>query len=642
MFDAIFTPIKIGKFEVKNRIIFPPISTNFADENGYVTDRMIYHYEKRAMGGAGLIIVENVCFDFPGGRHGAYQPRIDDPKFIRGFKRLADAVHRYGARISAELTHPGAFADLRFNGGLTPMGPSRISLRKDRGFVREMSEEDIIYIVDKISDAALYLKEAGFDSVEVQGAHGLLVNQFLSPLTNHRNDRYGGSIENRTRIAKEIIEAIKRKTGDDFPVTIRLAVHEFKNGGIDLYKEGGEIAKLMEKYGYAMIQADLGLGDKEKRLEPIMYKETWRSYMAEEVKKHVSLPVAAVGMIRNPESAENLIKSGKADMVVLGRTLIADPFWPDKARKGEVKLIRRCIGCNECVKARHDDDIPLRCATNPEVGLLYTESVIEKALNPKKVMIIGGGPAGLEAARILGMRGHKVILYEKEDKIGGALKIAAVPPGKSKIKWLIEYYSEVLKLTPNVEIRLGESANKKIIEQEAPDFVVVATGSVPIFVNTGCKNTFRYTDVLEGKVIFKNENIIVGGGGLVGCETALYLASQGNRVTILEMLPDVAREMETLSRKALLRELKENNVRIYTKRRIKRMGNKKVYVENIETEKEEIFYGKLVVAFGGKPNNSIVSIIEELEIPFEVIGDAKAVRKIADAISEGYRLGKML
>ncbi len=642
MFDSVFTPINIGKMRVRNRVIFPPISTNFADENGYVTDRMIYHYEKRAMGGAGLIIVENVCFDYPRGRHGAYQPRVDDPKFIRGLKRLAEAVHRYGAKISAELTHPGMFADLRFNGGLTPMGPSRIPLRRDKGFVREMTAEDIAYLLEKISDAALYLREAGFDSVEVQAAHGLLVNQFLSPLTNHRKDEYGGSVEKRSRIARDILDAIRKKAGEDFPVSVRLAVHEFKDGGIDLYKDGVQIAKLLAEYGYQMIQADLGLGDKEKRLEPIMYKEAWRSYMAEEVKKHVSIPVAAVGMIRNPETAEELIKSGKADMVVVGRTLIADPFWPQKVRKGEVVLIRRCIGCNECVKARHDDDVPLRCATNPEVGLSYTDSLIERALNPKKILIIGAGPAGLEAARILGMRGHDVVLYEKENRIGGALNIAAVPPGKSKIRWLIDYYSNVLKTMSNVEIHLGESANRKTIEKEAPDFVVVATGSVPIFISTGCRNTFRYTDVLEGKVNLEDEEVIVGGGGLVGCETALYLASRGNRVTILEMLTDVAREMETLSRKALLRELEKNNVKIFTSRRIKRMENRKVYVENIETEEEEIFHGKLVVAFGGKPNNAIVGIIEELEIPYEVIGDAKAVRKIADAVSEGYRLGKML
>ncbi len=639
MFEMLFSPIKIGKLELRNRIIFPPISTNFADETGHVTDRMIYHYEKRAEGGAGLIIVENICFDFPAGRHGAYQPRIDHPKFIKGFKRLADAVHRFGAKISGELTHSGMFADLRFNGGLAPMGPSRVPLRKDRGFVREMSEEDIKLIVEKTSNAALYLREAGFDSVEIQGAHGLLVNQFLSPLTNKRKDGYGGSIENRSRIAREIIEAIRKKAGEDFPVTIRLAVHEFVQGGIDLQRDGKELARLMEEYGYAMVQADLGLGDKEKRLEPIMYEEAWRSYMAEEIRKHVNIPVAAVGMIRNPETAENLLREGKADLVVLGRTLIADPYWPEKAQKGKVFLIRRCIGCNECVRARHDEDVPLRCATNPEVGLTYEETLIRETLNPKKIMVIGAGPAGAEAARILGLRGHRVVLYERENRIGGALRIAAIPPGKSKILWLVEYYENILRKIPNVEIKLGISVNRKILQEESPDFVVVATGSVPIFISTGCRNTFRYTDILEGKVELRGQDVIVGGGGLVGCETALYLASLGNRVTVLEMLPDIATEMETLSRKALKRELREKGVKVFTRRRIKRMENKRVYVENIETEEEEVFYGKLVVAFGAKPNNAIVSIIEEMEIPYEVIGDAKAVRKIADAVSEGYRLG---
>ncbi len=642
MFDTLFSPIKVGNLEIRNRIIFPPISTNFADENGHVTDRMIFHYEKRAMGGAGLIIVENLCFDCPAGRHGAFQPRINDPKFIKGFKKLADAVHKYGAKISAELTHPGIFADLRFNEGLTPMGPSKVLLRKDKGYVKEMARKDIERAFKKIADASMFLREAGFDSVEVQGAHGLLVNQFLSPLSNKRTDEYGGSIENRTRFAKRLIEAIKKGAGKEFPVTIRLATHEFMDGGINIYKDGKEIATLMEKYGYVMIQADLGFGDKEKRLEPIMYPEAWRSYLAGEIKKVVDIPVVAVGMIRTPQKAEELIKKGICDMVVLGRPLIADPFWPEKARKGETHLIRKCIGCNECVKARHDDDVPLKCATNPEVGLRCTETVLENALNPKKVMVIGAGPAGLEASRVLGLRGHNVLVYEGENRLGGALNIASIPPGKFKLRWLIDYYSEILKTLPNVKILLGKKANKKLIQMENPDFVVVASGSRPIFINTGCKNTFRYTDILEGKVILENEDVIVGGGGLVGCETALYLTTKGNSVTILEMLPDVAREMETLSRKALLRELEKNGVRIFTKRRIKRMENGHVIAENIETEEEEKFRGKFVIAFGGKPNNAIANIIKELDIPYEVIGDAKAVRKIADAIGEGYRIGRMI
>jgi len=299
--------------------------------------------------------------DYPAARHGATQLRIDSDAFIPGLSWLCQVIHNAGSLVSVELTHPGLNADLRFSNNLKPVAPSVIEFRKDRLIPEELTADKIEALLEKYAQAALRAKRAGFDTVEIQGAHGLLVNQFLSPLTNKRTDEYGGSLENRIRFVREIRERIGKLIDEDFPVSIRLAVKEFIPGGIDL-EEGKGIAKEIQGAGYNMIQADIGLGGREKRLEPMPYPQGWRVYLAEEIKKVVSIPVTAVGVIREPGFAEKILEEEKADFVALGRTLIADPEWPIKARRGEEKSIVRCIGCNECVMARHFEDRPIRLA----------------------------------------------------------------------------------------------------------------------------------------------------------------------------------------------------------------------------------------------------------------------------------------
>ena len=612
-YNRLFNPLKIGDFSLKNRTIFPPISTNFAKEDGHLSDKFIWHYVRRAKGGVALIIIENVCIDYPEGKHGAFEPRIDSYKFLPDWKNLVNKIHQYDVKVSIELTHPGY---------------------KEEN-VDFLSKNKIEKLIEKYVNSTRIAKDAGFDMVEIHGAHGLLINRFLSPLTNHRKDEWG----KKEYFALQIRKRIKDECGK-FPVSIRLAVDDFKDGGIDL-NEGKRIANILAQAGYNMIQADIGLGPKEYRLEPMSYKEGWRAYLAEKIRP-LPVPVAAIGVIRTPEIAEKIL-SNQADLVILGRTLIADPDWVNKVREGKESLIRKCIGCSECIKARHDENVSIRCGVNPEVGCDYKETIIGKASTPKTVMIIGAGPAGLEATKILSMRGHKVILYEKDSRIGGALNIASVAPGKSKIKWLVDYYSEILKTLSNVEVYLGQEVSKEEIIKKGPDFIIIATGltiPIPNFINNKNKNVFKYTDILSGKVVLKNEDIVVGGAGIVGCETSLYLASIGNRVTVIRRRPDVAEGMETLSRNILLRELSDNKVKILTGRRVKRIENQDVVVQNYETGKEEKYKGKLVVSFGEKPNNAIAKGIDELKIPYRIIGDAKSVRKIVDAVSEGYMTAK--
>ena len=638
-FPRLFSPIKIGRVELKNRIIFPPIATDLAHVSGEISERQVFHYTQRAQGGAGLIIVENTCIDYPAARHGATQPRIDTDEFIPGLARLARAVHDAGAKISIELTHPGLNASLKFNGGRRPVSPSPVPFRKDGVLPRELTEADIKALVEMYAHAALRAQQAGFDMVELQGGHGLLINQFLSPLTNKRTDRYGGSRENRLRFVGEIVERIRNLCGGRFPITIRFAADDMVDGGID-QEEGKALAVGLEAIGVDMIQADLGLCPQEKRLEPMPYPQGWRAYLAAGLKEVVSIPVAAVGVIREPTFAEELLEQGKADLIVLGRTLIADPEWPNKARAGHPERIRKCVGCSECIKARHHDDQALRCGVNPTVGMDAEFARLTPASKPRKILVIGGGPAGAEAARIAALRGHKVTLIEKEDRLGGALRIGSVPPGKEKLNWLIEYYEEELPRL-GVEVELGKEATADLIRELGPDVVIVATGGAPIVPQIPGIDRPEVTlaaDILRGTVRPRGEQIVVAGGGLVGCETAEYLATLGNHVTIIEMLSAVAQDMEPISRGHLLRELDKLGVAVRTCTTLSAVHAHAVVVKKAGDANEEIPMDRLVLALGVRPNRKLANVLDGFLTMW--IGDCNCPGKIMDAVRSGYIAGR--
>ena len=635
MFPALFKPGSIGTMGLKNRLIMPPISTNLAAQDGTVSEALIFHYTERARGGVGLITVENVCIAYPLARHGAAQPRIDDDAFIPGLRCLVDAIHQGGAKAAVELTHPGMNADQRYIEGETPVAPSAVPRPKDGLIPRALSREEVVELIGKYIEAARRARQAGFDAVELQACHGLLINQFLSPLTNKRRDEYGGSRENRARFLVEIVEGIKRDLGPDFPVMVRLVAEDLLEGGLTL-EDGRWFARCMEEAGADALHPDFGLGGKEKRLEPMPYPQAWRVYLAEEIKKAVSVPVIAVGVIREPQVAEGILEAGKADFIALGRALIADPYWPNKAQAGEVEAIRRCIGCNECVMARHVDDAPLRCSLNATVGQGPEAGHIERAVSPKRVLVIGGGPAGMEAARVAALRGHRVALYEREPCLGGMLNVAAVPPGKEKLRWVVEYFAYELPRL-EVEVHLGEALDAERVRALKPDVVIIATGSepaIPDIPGVEGPNVLVAQELLARRMRFTGQRFAIIGGGMLGLETANYLAAQGNEVAVLKRYETIGRRIEPLYRDYLLRELKERGVELVTRVGVEAIQAEGVLVRDEAGEERIVPADWVVLARGAKSANKLQQELRGLN-PI-VIGDAIQPRKIINAIEEGY------
>jgi 2,4-dienoyl-CoA reductase-like NADH-dependent reductase (Old Yellow Enzyme family)/thioredoxin reductase len=635
MFQALFEPGSIGMMTLKNRLIMAPISSNLAAEDGTVSEELLFHYAERARGGVGLIIVENVCIAYPLARHGAAQPRIDDDAFIPGLGRLTDAIHRGGAKAAVELTHPGMSAGLRYIAGETPVAPSAVPRSKDGLMPRGLSHEEIGEVIGEYVEAARRARRAGFDAVELQACHGLLINQFLSPLTNQRRDEYGGDRENRIHFLVEIVEGIKRHVGFDFPVMVRLVAKDMVEGGLTL-KDGCWFAHRLEEAGADAIHPDFGLGGKEQRLEPMPYPQAWRVFLAKKIRKAVSIPVIAVGVIREPQVAEGILKAGGADFIALGRALNADPEWPNKARTGAVRAIRRCIGCNECVIARHVEDAPLRCSLNATVGRGPEACRLERAVTPRQVLVIGGGPAGMEAARVAALRGHRVTLCEKQPCLGGMLNVAAIPPGKEKLNWITEYFAHELPRL-GVKIHVGEALDADRVRALDPDVVIVATGSESATLDVPgahSSNVLTAQDLLARQAHFTEQRCVVVGGGMLGLETAEYLAVRGNSVTVLKRYETIGHEIEPLYRDYLLRELKKRDVEITTRIQVEAIQMDGVLVQDSDGEEHVVPADWVVLARGSEPSNGLAEAIQDLD-PI-VIGDALHPRKIINAIEEGY------
>lgn len=645
-FPRLFEEGRIGKMTVKNRVVMPPMATNFAGPSGEPTERLIRYYVERAKGGAGLIIVENAQVKYPEGKNVACQLRLDADKYIPGYQELAEAIHVHQSRVFLQIHHAGRqYHDIEGAQGVAPSGIPCGFLQQP---VRELTSDEIADLIERFSETALRAQKAGMDGVEFHGAHGYLINQFMSPHTNQRIDEWGGSFDRRMRFPLDIIKKTRNKVGPDYPLCFRFSADEFVPGGLEL-KDSKRIAQTLEAAGIDILHVSSGIYESMPTLlEPMHFAEGWRSYLAEEIRKAVEIPVITVGQIRSPEVAESLLQQGRADFVALGRTLIADPAWPEKAREGRPEDIRKCISCNiGCIGGHVFGDLYMRCSVNPVVGHERLEgwTRVIPAEKQKTVMVVGAGPGGMEAARVAARRGHQVTLFDKKGQLGGQCIVAWHAPGKDKLHFIQDYYANQFAKM-GLDIRLHTEVDAQVVKDIRPNVLIIATGAVPLVPDiTGIDgpNVYDAWEVLSGTVEVPTTEVVIAGGGMVGCEAALYLVEKGKNVTIIEMAPELASDMEPISRFDLLTErLPKAGVHNLTNRVIAEISEKGVTVLEHLGRKSFIKAESVVTALGSRSVNALAETLKGTAAELYVIGDAKKPGQIINATFEGAAVARLI
>ena len=631
-YASLFEPIQIGKTVVKNRIFMPPVSTNLCAKNHYISDALIEHYASRAKGGVGLIITEVTTIEpvytyLPG------DISICDDSYIEGWKKLSDAIHQYGAKIMPQLFHP-AFMAFPLPGTPQLVAPSNVGPYYAKSAPRALSIEEIHTLVKQFGQAARRAQIAGCDGVEVHAAHAHgLLGGFLTPLYNKRCDEYGGDINGRLKITLEVIEEIRRQCGDDFIIDVRISGDEYSDGGLNI-NDMIYVCKQLEKAGVDFIHCSGGNTIKRGSSMPAPgTKQGSHCLLSEELKKYIHIPVSTVGRINEPWIANELIENGKADICMMGRANLCDSEFANKAMNNREDEIRPCIGCGRCLTGVMFGK-PVGCTVNPSVE----SNVIEKAEEKKKVLVIGGGPAGMESAYVASQRGHEVILCEKESELGGLLRLACVPIAKQDLSKVIKFMITRLKKT-DVDIRLNCEITSEMLENEFKDYIVLGTtGAKPRIIDafTSFKSTMTADDILAGRKV-TGRNVVIIGGGSVGCETADYLAPLVNdlfpanrNVTILEMTNALMTGEGGAAKSVLTRRLMEKGVRIEFNAKVERVDSDHIYYSQNGKEHVISDADTLVFATGYVPlpiqNDRIIQI-----------GDCDSVGNLKDAISSAYQ-----
>jgi 2,4-dienoyl-CoA reductase-like NADH-dependent reductase (Old Yellow Enzyme family)/thioredoxin reductase len=636
MLKNVFSPIKVGSKEAINRFVVPAMVVNYCNEDGTATEKYISYHEAKAKGGWGTIITEDYSVT-PKGKGFTGIPGLWDDSQIEGHSKLTERVHQYDSLIIAQIYHAGRQTNhLVIND--QPVAPSPIPCPVNQETPHELETEEVKELVAKFGDSALRAKKAGFDGVEIHGGHGYLIAQFMSLYSNKRTDEYGGSLHNRMRFPLEIIEDVKKKAGDDFTIFFRMSGDELVPGGRNI-EDTKAMSILLEDAGVDVLNISAGTyGSMHGIIPPAAIEHGWITDFAAEVKKVVDIPVITVGRINDPLLAESVIKSGKADLVAMGRASLADPDLPKKALAGDFDEIVQCIGCLQGCLGKILEAKPAQCVLNPALGR-EAEIALNPAAEKKKVFVAGGGPAGLEAAIKASERGHEVHLYEKEDKLGGQFYLASVPPEKGEITSFIAWQKKQLKKN-KVNIHLNTKLSQKIIDSEEPDTVILATGSKPIEMNIEGMEQAQLVNahnVLDGNVS-TGAKVAVIGGGLIGSETANHLANHGKDVTIIEMLSDIAVDEPASVRKFLLEELADKDVKILTDSKVKEFKEEELIVLKDDQEKSLGKFDTIVVAIGLKPVNDLEDSLEG-ETEIIKIGDAVKPRKVLEAIYEGFDAG---
>jgi 2-enoate reductase len=659
-FKKLFEPIAIGGVEIKNRIAMAPMGIGgLINPDGSPGPRAIDYYLERARGGVGLIITSLFKVEM---EVEAFKPpfQLISRSALGAFAELAEALHSLGAKIFVQLTAGFGRVASPLRLQAPPVSASPVPYYWDpRQTCRELKTEEVEHIVNAFGNAAEILAAAGIDGIELHGHEGYLLDQFTTAVWNRRTDKYGGNLERRLRMPVEVLSVIKGRAGRDFPVQYRFGLkhnikalntgalpgERFAEAGRDV-EEGLEMARRLEAAGFDSLHVDAGCYDSWYWPHPPVYQNPgYMADMAAAAKKAVRIPVIAVGKLGFPELAESVIAEGRADLVALGKSLLADPFWVKKVEAGRADRIRPCIGCHDGCMGRVTKGRPLSCAVNPATGRERSYR-LEPAATPKRVVVVGGGPAGLEAARVASLRGHKVTLFEKSNSPGGHLLEASVPDFKKDVARLLDWFRRELEAA-HLDLRLGTPADGELVKKENPEVTILATGASPVIPRIpGLEKAETVTaiDLLQGRQK-AGERVLVLGGGLIGCETALWLAQGGKKVTIAEMLGDLMAggiPVQHMNRLMLLDLLRFHGVEALTRTSLQEVTGGAAILLDGNSREKTIPADTIVLAVGLQPDQQLYQTLRGHVPNLYLIGDSRKPQNIMNAVWDAYEVARMI
>ncbi len=645
-FQKMLEPITIKNVTIRNRIVMPAMNTNMASNDGFATVQLTDYYAERAKGGVGLIIVSAAAID-KNARKRTGGLLLDKDVYKEALRILAEEIHAYGGKVFQQLNHNGRLLSSMSSGTfrIRPVAPSPLPHPVTGEIPIELTQEDIYDLIEKFGNAALRAKDAGFDGVELHGSNGYLLNQFLSPYTNKRCDKYGENFEGRQRFPLEVLQNVRKVVGEDFLISYRLSAEEFVPGGLTI-EETEVFCSSLAKSGADLIHVSAGINESpEAQLKVIPMMDTPRGCylpLAERIKKQVNIPVIAVARINSPQIAEQALVENKADLIAVGRGLIADPYWVQKAAAGQEREIRTCIACNQGCMERLIKEEKITCIYNSDVGKERDYRIVRTDI-PKKVLIVGGGPGGMEAARVLSLRGHHVTLWEQGDQLGGQVLLYAGFPGKEEFLNMIDYFTFQLEKC-KISVELNKVATSENVRAFSPQTVIFATGAKPKILKLqgiDQKHVFTFKEILH-KRSNPEKAIVVVGGGLVGLEMAIYLSQQNNQVTVIEILGEIASDAGPLVKANLLQKIRKSGITTMTNCELLEIRPTSLDIRKNGTIQEIKNIGAVVLACGSLPNDDLFKALDRSGIELFHVGDCVSPRRCLEATHEAAAVARMI
>ena len=651
-YPHIFSPLTVKNMTIKNRIVMMPMGTNYGEQNGEMSFLHINYYEQRAKGGTGLIIVENASIDSPQGSNGTTQLRIDHDNYLPRLFKFCENIHRYGTKIAIQINHAGASAiSSRIN--MQPVSASDVPSKEGGEIPRPLSREEILHIVKKYGEAAKRAQTAGFDAVEIHAGHSYLISQFLSPITNKRTDEFGGSVENRTRFCRMVIDEVRKQVGPFFPIMLRLSADELMEGGNTLDDTLEYLDYLQEEVDIFDVSCGLN-GSIQYQIDANYLPDGWRSYMAKAVKEKFNKPCISMGNIRDPKVAERILADGDADLIGMGRGLIADPAWVNKVATGHECDLRKCISCNVgCAGNRIGVNRPIRCTVNPSVleGDVYKKLHVNKNCN---VVVIGGGTAGLEAACTAAEVGCNTFLLEKGSELGGLASLISKIPAKNRLADFPHYLMHRAEQLENLYIFTNTEGTPENIRKFHPNIIVSSTGSAPLLPPiAGLKDRIYNEDYNIYSILgminhindfpkdLEGKKVVVVGGGAVGLDVVEFFADRNADISIVEMMDQIGRDLDPVSKNDTKAMMKKHNVHQLTKTALLEVKDSSFLVKG-DGEPYELPFEYGFVCLGMRAQGQLYqSLAEEFsseDVEIMNIGDSQRARRIIDGTQEGRNI----